>query len=201
MATRRAETLETAETAATRRCRNGDRSAPAFAGTWPFRAMTARQRPSTLCNMNPLPIFFHQTHPPMSARLAGSDWQLRLPAVLPTPAPAPATAPVQLRYFARDRSVFVDGDYLIKGVAGAIFWKLARRQAESGQADFTTRELRLAADELGLPDVKDNVDVRLLLLQRRLAERDGPLRIQRTGRGRYRFEVGGRRLRLQTEAA
>ncbi|WP_284619784.1 hypothetical protein [Aquabacterium humicola] len=150
--------------------------------------------------MNPLPIFFHHAHPPISTRLAAPDWQLRLPVRPATPAPAPAAAPLQVRYFPRDRSVFVDGEYLIKGVAGAIFWKLARRQAERAEAHFTTRELRLAAGELGLPEVKDNVDVRLLLLQRRLAERDGPLRIERTSRGRYRFEVGGRRLCLQSEA-
>ncbi|NRF66039.1 hypothetical protein HLB44_03450 [Aquincola sp. S2] len=144
--------------------------------------------------MNPLPIFFRSVAP-LPVVLPTTAWQIRIPTA-PPPAPPP---PLSLRFFARDRSVFIDGEYLIKGVAGAICWKLARRHADTAQADFTTRELRLAADELGLPDVKDNVDVRLLLLQRRLAERGGALRIERTGRGRYRFVVAGRSLRLQAE--
>jgi signal transduction protein with GAF and PtsI domain len=111
----------------------------------------------------------------------------------PEPAP-PAAAPglpqgagVRARFYAQDHSVFLDDEYLIKGVAGAIFWKLAREAVQHGRTEFTTRELRLAADELKLPDVQDNVDVRLLLLQRRLAERDAPARIERIGRGRFRF--------------
>jgi putative methionine-R-sulfoxide reductase with GAF domain len=100
---------------------------------------------------------------------------------------APAGGAVTVRRFAQDNSVFLDGDYLIRGVAGAIFWKLARDQAAHGRCEFTTRELRLAADELRLPDVQDNLEVRLLLLQRRLAERDAPARIEKTARGRYRL--------------
>ena len=46
-----------------------------------------------------------------------------------------------------------------------------------------------------LPQVDDNLEVRLVLLQRRLAERGGPLQIEKTGRGRFRFVVG-RRLEL-----
>jgi adenylate cyclase len=48
--------------------------------------------------------------------------------------------------------------------------------------------LRLAAD-LRLPDVQDNLEVRLLLLQRRLSERNAPVQIEKTGRGRFRLNV------------
>ena len=92
-------------------------------------------------------------------------------------------------YYPRDGSVFLDTHYLIKGVAGAIFWKLAREHALAGRHEFSARELRLAARELRLPEVQDNLSARLLLLQRRLAERGAALQIQRTGRGRFRVAV------------
>jgi adenylate cyclase len=112
-------------------------------------------------------------------------------------APAPQGAPLRLKRFVRDDSVFLDDAYLIKGVAGAILWKLAGDFVERGRREFTTRELRLAGEALRLPDVQDNLGVRLLLLQRRLEERGAPLAIERTGRGRFRF-VCERPLRLET---
>lgn len=110
----------------------------------------------------------------------------------PVAAQAPAEqAPVRIRHFAFDHSVFVNDQYLIKGVAGAIVAKLVRDQIASGRDAFSTRELRLAADELRLPDVQDNLGVRLLMLERRLAERDFGLRIERCGRGQYRLIASG----------
>ncbi len=103
------------------------------------------------------------------------------------PSPAPQGAPLRLKRFARDDSVFLDDAYLIKGVAGAILWKIASDFVERGRVEFTTRELRLAGEALRLPDVQDNLGVRLLLLQRRLEERGVPLAIERTGRGCFRF--------------
>ncbi len=96
--------------------------------------------------------------------------------------------PVTVRHFPADHSVFVDGDYLIKGVAGAILWKLLREQQETGRTDFTTRELRLDGS-LKLPDIVDNLDARLILLQRRLAERCPALAVEKTGRGRWRLKL------------
>ncbi len=51
--------------------------------------------------------------------------------------------PVMIKHFAADHSVFLDNDYLIKGVAGAIFWKLVRDYVDVGRNEFTNRELRL----------------------------------------------------------
>lgn len=99
--------------------------------------------------------------------------------------------PVHIRHFARDHSVFVNDQYLIKGVAGAIIAKLVRDQIATGRDAFSTRELRLAGDDLRLPEVQDNLGVRLLMLERRLTERDFGLRIERSGRGQYRLIASG----------
>lgn len=91
----------------------------------------------------------------------------------PAPKPPPPTVieprgkAVRVRYFQADHSVFLDEDYLIKGVAGAIFWKLVQVMQLEGRDQFTNRELRLAPD-LALPDIADNLEARLVLLQRRL---------------------------------
>lgn len=107
------------------------------------------------------------------------------------PAPVAGGAPaLRLRLHSKDNSVFADDEYLIRGVAGAILWKLAREHVQSGRVEFSNRELRAAAGELRLPEVDDNLEVRLVLLQRRLAERGCPLRIKKTGRGRFRLVVG-----------
>ena len=97
-------------------------------------------------------------------------------------------APAMIRHFPADHSMFVDNEYLIKGVAGAIIWKLLCEYYDVGRVEFTNRELRLDAS-LKLPDVTDNLDARLILLQRRLAERCPFLAIEKTGRGRFRLNV------------
>jgi hypothetical protein len=99
-----------------------------------------------------------------------------------------AGAPVTIRHYRADDSVFLDDDYLIKGVAGAIIWKLLSDYARAERTEFTNRELRLDPS-LRLPDFADNLEARLILLQRRLTERCGFLAIEKTGRGRFRFCV------------
>jgi putative methionine-R-sulfoxide reductase with GAF domain len=102
--------------------------------------------------------------------------------------PAPSGPPLRLRRFARDNSVFLDDVYLIRGVAGAILWKLVAEFLRSGRREFSNRELRLAP-ELRLPDVQDNLEVRLLLLQRRLAEQQAAIQLEKCGRGRLRLTI------------
>lgn len=101
-------------------------------------------------------------------------------------APDPAGAPLAVRYFPDDHSVFIDNDYLIKGVAGSILWTLLNEHAQSGRRDFCNRELR-RDPRLPLPDVGDNLETRLILLQRRLAERCPAIALEKTGRGRFRL--------------
>ncbi|KQT14110.1 GAF domain-containing protein [Ramlibacter sp. Leaf400] len=112
------------------------------------------------------------------------------------PQPAPSRGEVLLlRRYPANASVFLDEQYLIKGVAGAILWKLARDHVQQGRTEFSNRELRLDPS-LGLPDISDNLEARLLLLQRRLQEHGPHLRIEKTGRGRFRLVVN-RPLKLQ----
>lgn len=93
-----------------------------------------------------------------------------------------------VRLYRANDSVFIDDDYLIKGVAGAIFAKLVRDYTQAGRTEFSNRELRLDPS-IRLPDIGDNLEARLILLQRRLAERCDFLAIAKTGRGRFHFEV------------
>jgi adenylate cyclase len=105
-----------------------------------------------------------------------------------TAAPPVSGAALRLRHFAVNDSVFINGEYLIKGVAGAIVWKLLRDHQQTGRVDFTNRELRLDP-ALRLPGVADNLEARLLLLQRRLQENCPHIQIEKTGRGRFRLCV------------
>ena len=102
--------------------------------------------------------------------------------------PVDAGPPLRLRRLGRDNSVFLDDVYLIRGVAGAILWKLVGEFLRSGRREFSNRELRLAP-ELRLPDVQDNLEVRLLLLQRRLTEQNAAIQLEKAGRGRLRLNV------------
>jgi hypothetical protein len=94
----------------------------------------------------------------------------------------------RVRYFAVDGSTFLDGDYLIKGVAGRLLWSLLRQHEEEGRVEFSNREVRLDPS-LELPEFRDNFENRLVLLKRRLEERQAPIRIDKTGRGRFRVTV------------
>jgi len=109
------------------------------------------------------------------------------PAAVATVTSAPQGPALVLRRFAENDSVFIGDDYLIKGVAGALLWKLLNDHA-GGRRDFTLRELRLDP-ALRLPEVVDNLDTRLILLTRRLAERCPWIALDKTGRGRFRLRV------------
>lgn len=109
--------------------------------------------------------------------------------------PVIAGSGTHVRFFQSDGSVFIDGDYLIRGVAGRVLWSMARRHEQTGQTEFTTKELRLDKS-LELPGHRDNLDTRIILLKRRLEERDAPIRLARVGRGRVALHLTGA-LRLE----
>jgi adenylate cyclase len=103
-------------------------------------------------------------------------------------APQVATQPgvLKVRYYEADDSVFVDGEYLIKGLPGRILWLLLTVRQREGRDTFLNRELRLHP-LLKLPSYKDNLEARLLMLQRRLEDKGTSLRITREQRGRLRL--------------
>lgn len=94
--------------------------------------------------------------------------------------------PLQVRHFAENDSIFLGDDYLIKGVAGSIFAALVSDYIANERTEFTNRALRLDT-RIRLPDLSDNLEGRLLLLSRRLEERGAGIRIEKTGRGRFRL--------------
>jgi GAF domain-containing protein len=109
-------------------------------------------------------------------------------AVRRTTPTARSAAPTRVRFFTVDGSTFLDGDYLIKGVAGRLFWALLGHYEREGREEFTNKEIRLDPS-LELPDFRDNLESRLILLKRRLDERSAPIRIEKTARGRFRLIV------------
>jgi predicted pyridoxine 5'-phosphate oxidase superfamily flavin-nucleotide-binding protein len=115
-----------------------------------------------------------------------SEDEAQVPALPARAGPAPSAAPLRVRHYEADGSVFLEDDYLIKGVAGAVLWKLLRDHARDGRTEFTNRELRLAP-EIGLPEIGDNLEARLVLLTRRLVDRQACVRLEKTGRGRFRL--------------
>lgn len=115
------------------------------------------------------------------------DEDVTMSPVFAPEAPVAGSA-VELKRYRADDSVFADGEYLIKGVAGAILWAMASDYVASGRVAFTNRELR-RDPRVPLPEIGDNLEARLVLLQRRLADRGAAIRVERAGRGRLRLDV------------
>jgi adenylate cyclase len=115
--------------------------------------------------------------------VSAEDSSPRPPARRPS-----GTRGLQIRYHSSDDSVFLDEEYLIKGLPGRILVRLLAVYEQDGRVDFTNKELR-ADDSLQLSDYRDNLEARLILLRRRLEERTDALRLTRSGRGRFRLEV------------
>lgn len=93
---------------------------------------------------------------------------------------------VRIDYYEVDDSVFADGTYLIKGQAGRILWLVLTLHSTAGRLVFSNRELRLHPF-VKLPGWKNNLEARLLLLQRRLDDRATAFRLCRDERGKVRL--------------
>ncbi|CAH1693009.1 Histidine kinase [Hyphomicrobiales bacterium] len=105
--------------------------------------------------------------------------------------PATAGREIRVAHHRFDDSIFVDGTYIVKGVAGTLLRLMLEWHLNEGRSEFTNREMRLAAGSR-MPEIKDNLETRLLLLRRRLEEKQTPIQIVRAGRGRLRLAAEGR---------
>ena len=93
-----------------------------------------------------------------------------------------------IRFAPHDGSIFLDQDYLIKGVAGKILWRLLELSRQQKRHSFSNRELRLDK-HLQLPEVGDNLEARLVLLKRRLLEKTEVIRILPLRRGVFELKL------------
>jgi adenylate cyclase len=89
---------------------------------------------------------------------------------------------LHVRCHRRDGALFVNDEYVIRGVAGRLLRHFLCAYAENGTTEFFNRDVR-RQQSLLLPADKDNLEARLILLERRLVQKQLPVRVARRNRG------------------
>ncbi len=130
--------------------------------------------------------------------LCNEEPQLRTPVapldatqkrtLLESQSPTPDENTIKIRHYKADNSIFIESDYLIKGVAGAILWYLLKVSQNEGRTEFSNQELR-REPELCLPEISDNLEARLILLRRRLDDRCEYIKLIKNGRGHFTIQI------------
>jgi GAF domain-containing protein/pyridoxamine 5'-phosphate oxidase-like protein len=126
-------------------------------------------------------------HVAAALAVLAADREESAPPASPPP-PAPPGDALAVSYYQADDSVFVAGEYVIRGVPGRILWRLLNEHAAQGRTAFANRELRLD-ERLGLPPGNDNLEARLLVLRKRLADAGCGIGLERVARGRLALHV------------
>jgi adenylate cyclase len=125
----------------------------------------------------------------LQAHLADSDEETGNAPQLVAEAPvAAARAPREIVFYDADECIMIDDEYLIRSLPAKILWKLLTTRDATGRTEFTNRELRMDKS-LNLPEFKDNLESRLLLLRRRLEQKSPDIRLVPRARGRFALEL------------
>lgn len=103
------------------------------------------------------------------------------------------------RYFAAEESLTLNESHFIKGIPAKILRFLLEAYLNDGKCEFEYRELKRLF-EISLGQKNSNFELRFYRLVEKLEGESGGLRIEKTGRGKFRLVVSGH-LQLENLAA